>query len=130
MNHLAQRPRHFGNAHRHNGIARFRCRQLVADGTNPADPGCNSGHFVERATLRELLEAPHLGDLKRRISHLAFLVKLTRNLRVAFDTADWFNGDASHSSLLRSRSVRLSSCVSPGPRSLRSVHTAYRCHPE
>src|SRR5271165_4568091 len=96
MDDLAQQTRCLRNTHRHDGVARFRRGQLVADGANAADARGDPRHLVKWAALRELFKTADLCHLEPRVSHVARVVQLNGDLGVPFETAYRFNRDALH----------------------------------
>src|SRR5271165_3185304 len=96
MDDLAQHTRRLRNAHRHDGVARLRSCQLVADGADAADARGNARHFVEWAALGELLKSADLRHLEPRVSDIARVVQLNGDFGVPFDAAYRLNRDALH----------------------------------
>ena len=88
--------RRLRNAHRHDGVARLRRRQLMADGADAADARGDSRHLVKRAAFGELLKAADLRHLEPRVGDIAGVVQLNGDLGVAFDAAHRLNRDALH----------------------------------
>ena len=72
---------------RHDRVARLGRGDQVADRADPADPGHQARHLVERPALAQLLEAPELGDVELRVLDHASVVELDRDLRVPLDPA-------------------------------------------
>lgn len=100
MQRFAQLGGGFGDAHAHDGVARFRRGQQVADGTDAANARGDRRHLVVRSALGELLEPTHLGDVEMRGGHAPVAIQTNGDLGVAFDAGDGIDGDLAHRGLL------------------------------
>jgi len=100
MQQFAQLRRGRRDAHAHDGVAGFDRGQEMADRANAADARRDRRHFVKGPALGEFLEAANLRDVERRLGDLAFVVKMNRDLGVAFDARDGVDDDGPHDGLL------------------------------
>lgn len=76
---------------RHDGedlVACLRRCDQVADRADSVDARHDGGHLVDRAALDDAFEAPELRDMELGVDHLALVVELNRDFRVALDPGD------------------------------------------
>ena len=87
---------HGGARHLHSedGVAGLGACQHVAHRADAADARHEAGHFVERAPLADLFEAPELGDVELGRFHRARIVQIDGDLGVPFDAGHGMNHDA------------------------------------
>src|SRR5208282_123978 len=75
----------FGNLHSENRIAGFgRCQQM-ADRTNSANPGGDTGHFGEMAPFTEFLESAKFNHVKPGIIDLLIFIQMDGDFGMPFD---------------------------------------------
>ena len=65
----------------------------MRDRADAADARHEAGHLVERAALREFLEAAHLGYVEVCVFNFARGVELDRDFAVALEAGDGVDGD-------------------------------------
>src|SRR5512145_2713976 len=72
----------------HDHIAGLHRGEQVTDRTDPANTSSDGGHFVERAPLRELFEAPQLGHVESRVGDLTVIIEIDGDPSVSLDSTD------------------------------------------
>src|SRR6516162_6811293 len=127
VNNFAQQLGSLGNAYRHDGVACFRRRQLMADGTDTADARGDSWHFVERASFSELLKAADLRHLEPGVCDIAGVVQVNRDLGMAFDAAHRLDYDALHRRSYPNLILLAVSVLRPSSKLVRSAEITLLC---
>ena len=69
----------------HNHLTSFGAGDGMANRANAANARCDIRHFGEKTSLAEFLEAAEFVHVKLRVAHLALVIQLKRDFRVAFD---------------------------------------------
>src|SRR6185369_2672061 len=92
----AQLLRCFRDPHCQQRVAGFRRSDQVADRTDSADARHQCRHLREWPPFADLLEAAYLGYMKVRVADFSMFILDQRDLRVAFDASNWFDGEFWH----------------------------------
>src|SRR5689334_1558206 len=118
MHDLAQLRCCWRHAHAHDGFARLRRGDQMADRADAADARRDRRHFVIRPPFAELLEAADLRDMELRIGNLPIIVEMDGDLGMTLDARDRINDDGLHGRLLSRSAVWSASpaCAPPAAR--------------